>query len=155
MARKGKTPSESETLKTEVVCPDDSNPLGILLGGRLIEWMDMAAAVTAQLHSGMICLTVSIDKVKFLNSARVGDIVLVRSKIHRSFNTSMEIGLEANVKNIIDGTNVPICKALFYFVISGKEGKNNFLPEVVPETDDEIHKYNEALKNRSNNEYDS
>lgn len=149
MKQKGKTPSESETIKTEVVCPDDSNPLGILLGGRLVEWMDMAAAVTAQLHAGRVCVTVSIDKVKFLNSARVGDIVLIRSKVNRAFNTSMEIGLQAFIKNIDTGENVPVCRALFYFVAISTDGKNFPLPPVIPESDEEIQRFEQALKNRN------
>ena len=62
---KYKTPTASETIKTEVVCPNDTNPMGILQGGRLVEWMDIAAAVCAQTHAEKICVTASIDKVDF------------------------------------------------------------------------------------------
>ena len=148
MDHSGKSPSESETIRTEVVCPDDSNPLGILLGGRLVEWMDVAAAVTAQLHSGKVCVTASIDKVKFIHSAKVGDIIIIKAKIHRAFNTSMEIGLDAYVKEISTGDMKAVCRAHFYFVAISTGGEKSIVPPVVPVSEDEREKFENALKNR-------
>ena len=85
----------SKTIKTEVVCPNDTNPMGILQGGRLVQWMDIAAAVCAQTHSGKICVTASIDTVSFKRPAYVGEIVTIEARITRAFTTSMEIMVSA------------------------------------------------------------
>jgi acyl-CoA hydrolase len=96
-----KTPKESETIMTEVVCPNDTNPMGILQGGRLVQWMDIASAVCAQNHAEHICVTVSIDKVKFKLPAKAGDIITIKARITRSFNSSMEIFVQAWTKKIL------------------------------------------------------
>jgi acyl-CoA hydrolase len=93
--KKERSPNYSKTTKTEVVCPNDTNPMGILQGGRLVQWMDIAAAVCAQTHSGKICVTVSIDTVSFIRPAYVGDILTIEAKITRAFTTSMEIMVSA------------------------------------------------------------
>jgi acyl-CoA hydrolase len=93
-----KTPSDSETIKTEVICPNDTNPMGILLGGRLVEWMDIAAAVCAQIHAGKICVTACINRVDFTAVAKVGDII---TRITRAFKTSMEIFVFAFAKTVL------------------------------------------------------
>lgn len=91
MKQKIKTPKHSETIMTEVVCPNDTNPMGILQGGRLVQWMDIASAVCTQNHAEHICVTASIDSVKFKSPAKVGDIITIKARITRSFNSSMEI----------------------------------------------------------------
>ena len=106
-----KTPSYSETIKTEVVCPNDTNPMGILQGGRLVQWMDIAAAVSAQTHADGICVTASIDNVKFYHSAKVGDILTIRARVTRAFNTSMEIMVEAFVRDVYHNNPKPLSLA--------------------------------------------
>ena len=83
-----KNVADSETIKTEVVCPNDANPMGLLQGGRLVEWMDIGAAVCAQTHSGKICVTASINQVDFNAAAKVGDIITIYARITRAFTTS-------------------------------------------------------------------
>ncbi len=90
-----KTPAESRITKTEVVCLNDTNPMGMLKGGWLVEWMDVTAAVCAQTHAGNICVTASINQVDFNTSARVGDIIKINAKITRAFATSMEVLVQA------------------------------------------------------------
>lgn len=93
--KKQKTPKESETIMTEVVCPNDTNPMGILQGGKLVQWMDIASAVCAQNHAEHICVTASIDSVKFKTPAKVGDIITIQAKMTRAFSSSMEIFVQA------------------------------------------------------------
>lgn len=92
---KTKSPSASATIKTEVVCPNDTNPMGMLQGGQLVYWMDIAAAVCAQVHSEKICVTASIDSMNFRAPAKVGDIITIQAKITRAFISSMEIQVRA------------------------------------------------------------
>ncbi len=118
-----KTTSFSETIKTEVVCPNDTNPMGILQGGRLVQWMDIAAAVCAQTHADGICVTASIDTVHFFHSAKVGDILTIKAKITRAFNTSMEIMVEASVRDVFGNEPQPLSLAYFTFVAIDKDAK--------------------------------
>src|ERR1019366_1029322 len=98
---KNKRPAASLTIKTEVVCPNDTNPMGILQGGRLVQWMDIAAAVCAQTHAEKICVTASINQVDFNAPAKVGDIITIRASLTRAFNSSMEIFVESFAKNVL------------------------------------------------------
>ncbi len=145
---KHKTPSESETIRTEVVCPNDTNPMGILKGGQLVQWMDMAAAISAQMHAEKICVTASIDRVNFKLPAKLGDIVNVQAKITRAFTSSMEIFVQAFVVNIRTQKQILLCEAWFTFVALDENAKPTSVPEVKAETKEEIKQYNSALQRR-------
>lgn len=145
---KAKSPQSSSTTKTEVVCSNHTNPIGLLLGGHLVEWMDIAAAVCAQRHAGQICVTVSINTVNFKSSARVGDIVQVVAVITRAFNSSMEILVEATATNVISGNTYKISSAYFTFVALDDHGKVTTVPPVAPKSSTEKLLYEGALKRR-------
>ena len=141
-------PSYSKTLKTEVVCPNDTNPMGILQGGRLVAWMDIAAAVTAQTHSGKICVTVSIKNVDFKAAAKLGDIITIISKITRAFTTSMEIFVQAFSRKVVDGKKYIISEAYFTFVALDDMGKATQVIAVKPVSRDGKMQYEAALKRK-------
>lgn len=145
---KAKAPSCSETFKTEVVCPNDTNPMGLLQGGRLVGWMDIAAAVCAQTHAGKICVTASIYKVGFKQGAKVGDIIYINAKITRAFKASMEIFVNAYAKKVLEDRKYLISDAYFSFVALDKKGKATSVPEVLPESHTEKEQYDAALKRR-------
>jgi acyl-CoA hydrolase len=134
---------------TEVVCPNDANPMGFLLGGRLVHWMDIASAVSAQNHSGRICVTASIDSVKFKLPAKIGDIITIKAKITRAFNSSMEIHVQAWAKKIISKSAYLINEAYFTFVAIDDKGKAIAIPTVKPITAVEKKQYAMAGKRRS------
>lgn len=148
-----KTPSSSAVIKTEVVFPNDTNPLSILLGGRLVEWMDVAAAVCAQNHAGKICVTASIDKVSFHHPARVGDVVFIRAAITRAFTTSMEIMVEASAKNVFEEERKLISRAFFTFVALNEQAKATAVPPVQPETKEEEQMFESAFTRKQNKDY--
>ena len=143
-----KKPSDSETIKTEVVCPNDTNPMGILQGGRLVEWMDIAAAVCAQTHAGKICVTASINHVDFNEAAKIGDIITINAKITRAFTTSMEIFVQAFARNVLEGKKYLISEAYFTFVALDENGNKSRVFSVSPGTKDEEDKYKNALLRR-------
>lgn len=145
---KTKSPSDSETIKTEVVCPNDTNPMGMLLGGRLVQWMDIAAAVCAQNHAEKICVTASIDSVNFKNSARVGDIITIKAKITRAFETSMEIFVETRAKNVLSQESYLINEAYFTFVALDDQAHATAVCAVKPKTKIEIGHYKNAMKRK-------
>ncbi len=141
---KAKTPSHSKTIKTEVVCPNDTNPVGILQGGRLVQWMDIAAAVSAQTHAGKICVTASIDKVSFENPAFVGDIITIEAKLTRAFSRSMEIFVSAWSSNIRRPKHLLISKSYFTFVALDDNGSPTSVPQVNPVSKEDIELFNSA-----------
>ena len=142
---KPRTPSYSETIKTEIVCPNDTNPVGILMGGRLVEWMDVAAAVCAQVHTEQVCVTAMINKVAFRKPAKIGDVITIKASITRAFRTSMEIKVTAAARNYLSGNQYDVSDAYFTFVALNNEGKTTEVPAVLPETDSELNEYEQAL----------
>lgn len=144
-----KTPGESMAIKMEVVCPNDTNPLGILQGGKMVQWMDLACAICAQNHAGFICVTASIDSVSFKTPAKNGDIVTIQCKVTKVFTTSMEIHAVAWKKNVNIKENVIINEAFFTFVAIDDNGKPMTIPPITPVTDEEKAAFKEAGKRRA------
>ena len=143
-----KRPSASETIKTEVVCPNDTNPMGFLQGGKLVEWMDIAAAVCAQTHAGKICVTASINHVDFNAAAKVGDIITVCARITRAFNSSMEIFVQSFARKVLEGKKYLISEAFFTFVALDDNGNATTVIAVKPVTAAEKVRYDAALLRR-------
>ena len=143
-----KSPASSLTIKTEVVCPNDTNPMGILQGGRLVEWMDIAAAVCAQTHAAKICVTAAIDHVDFNEAAKIGDIITVSAKITRAFHTSMEIFVQSFARNVLAGKKYLISEAYFTFVALDEHSKAAKVIEVKPVSLLEKKQFNAALVRR-------
>lgn len=148
---KSKPVSFSETIKTEVVLPNDTNPMGILQGGQLVQWMDIAAAVTAQTHAEGICVTASIDTVRFYNAAKIGDILTIKAKITRAFNTSMEIMVEASVRQVLDNTPRPLGLAYFTFVAIDEQAQKRPVPPVAIHSEEDKRNHKEAGERRAKN----
>lgn len=145
-----KNPSDSEIIKTEVVCPNDANPMGILQGGRLVEWMDIGAAVCAQTHSGKICVTASINHVDFNAAAKVGDIISICAKITRAFNSSMEIFVQSYARKVLVGKKYLISEAYFSFVALDENGKASPVIALKPVSASEKKQYKAALLRKDN-----
>jgi len=139
---------ESKSEMTQIVLPNDTNPLNALLGGTMMHWIDMAAALAAHRHSHQFALTASIDHLDFLVPVRVGEIVVLRSSVNRAFKTSMEIGVRVSVENYIAGQSRHVSSAYLTFVAVDAKGTRLRVPPVIPETDDERRRYEDALRRR-------
>lgn len=146
--KKTKSPKASETTVTEVVCPNDTNPMGILQGGRLVQWMDIASAVCAQNHAEHICVTASIDSVKFKTPAKVGDIITIKAKMTRAFKSSMEIFVQAWAKKILSQKAYLINEAYFTFVAIDDYGNPCEITSIKPTTEQEKKQYADADKRK-------
>jgi acyl-CoA hydrolase len=133
---------------TEIVLPNDANPLNALLGGRLMHWIDMAAAMAAHRHSRQYVVTASIDHLDFLVPVRVGDIVILRSSVNRVFNTSMEVGVKVWVENYHTESNQHVSSAYLTFVAVDATGRRLPVAPVIPETEEEKRRYEDALRRR-------
>src|SRR5467141_2963436 len=132
---------DSQSEMAEIVLPNDANPLGALLGGRLMHWIDLAGAMAAHRHSRSYAVTASIDHMDFLVPVRVGDLVILRSSVNRVFRTSMEIGVKAWVENFLADSCRHVSSAYLTFVAVDKEGKHAAVPPVIPETDEQKRRY--------------
>jgi len=138
--------SQSELI--EFVLPNDANPLGSLLGGRLMHWMDLAGALAAHRHSRNYVVTASIDHLDFLVPVQVGDLIILRSSVNRAFRTSMEVGVKVWVENYIAGTRRHVSSAYLTFVAVDRHGRHMPVPEVIPETEEQKRRYEDARRRR-------
>src|SRR3989337_3977457 len=91
MVKKKKFPRESFTTMTELVLPNDTNTLNNLMGGRMMHWLDIVSAISAQKHSNRIVVTASVDNVSFKNSIKLGNVISLAAQLTRAFNSSMEV----------------------------------------------------------------
>src|SRR5258706_8762834 len=139
---------DSKSEMTEIVLPNDANPLNTLLGGRLMHWIDLAAAMAAHRHSRQYAVTASIDHLDFLVPVRVGDIVILRSSVNRVYHTSMEVGVKVWVENYHTESNQHVSSAYLTFVAVDATGRHLPVAPVVPETDEEKRRYEDALRRR-------
>ena len=144
----GRPVHESQSEMAEVVLPNDANPLGSLLGGRLMHFIDLAGAMAAHRHSRSYVVTASMDHIDFLAPVHVGDLLILRSSVNRAFRTSMEVGVKCFVENYIAGTTRHIASAFLTFVAVDRSGKRLPVPPVIPETDEEKRRYEDALRRR-------
>lgn len=142
--------SDSQIIMTELVLPNHTNQLGNLLGGQLMHWIDICAALSAAKHNNRICVTASVDKVDFHHPIKLGDAVTLVATINRVFNTSMEVGVKVYAQNFREGTKIHSNSAYLTFVSVDNEGKPVKATEAIPETDEEKRRYEEALTRRDN-----
>lgn len=148
MKIKSRPVSFSETIMTEVVFPNDTNPLGFLRGGNMMHWMDIASAVCAQTHANMVAVTIAVDKLIFKTPVELGNVVTIKAKITRSFKSSMEIYVEVWARKI-PGTGSYLSNTAYYtFVALDKKARPAEVPEVIPKTAEEKRQYAGALKRR-------
>jgi len=128
----------------EIVLPNDANPLGALLGGRLMHWIDMAGALAAHRHSRNYVVTASIDHLDFDTPVHVGDIVILRSSVNRVFSTSMEVGVKAWVENYLSDESRLVSSAYLTFVAVDAAGRHLKVAPVIPETEVQKRRYQDA-----------
>lgn len=147
MAKK-KIASASKVTMTELVLPNDTNTLDNLMGGRLMHWMDICAAIAAQKHSNRIVVTASVDNISFGKPISLGDVVTLEAQVTRSFNSSMEVYISAKSENIPGGKSEITNRAFFTFVAVDQSGRPIDVPEVTPETEEEKELYAGALRRR-------
>lgn len=139
---------DSVTIMTEMVLPNDTNTLRNLMGGRLMHWMDIVAAIAAQKHSNRIVVTASADNISFKEPINLGNVVTLRSQVTRAFNSSMEVFIEVTAEDIPASKKIMTHRAFFTFVAVDQNGKPIEIPQVVPETAEEIELYEGALRRR-------
>lgn len=144
----GKKVSESRTVMTEMIMPNDTNPIHNLMGGNLMRWMDIAAGICAGRHCESYVVTVSVDQVSFEKPIPLGDVITIVCLVTRAFTTSVEIFVEVFSSDIM-GKNTRKCNdAYFTFVAVNEEKRPVPVPPVLPLTAEEQKRFDEAQRRR-------
>jgi acyl-CoA hydrolase len=143
-----KKPQDSYTIMNELVLPNDTNVLGNLMGGKLMHWMDIAAALAAMRHCNCAVVTASVDNISFKNPVKLGNIVTLEAKVTRAFNSSMEVYLKVTGEDTLTQFKYLSNEAYLTFVALDPNGRPRPVSEVIPETEEEQKFFDGALRRR-------
>lgn len=140
--------AESLVIMTELVLPNDTNTFGNLMGGRLMYWMDIAAALSAMKHCGAPVVTASVDNISFEAPIKLGNVVHIEAKISRAFNTSMEVHMKVWGEDVLHQYKYKSNEAYYTFVALDPNGKPRQVPSMTPDTEEELKLFEGALRRR-------
>jgi acyl-CoA hydrolase len=140
--------SESHSETTQAILPGDSNALGTLFGGKLMQYIDLVGAMAAVRHSRSYVVTASMDHLDFVAPVRIGELLILKASVNRAFKTSMEVGVRAMVEDVGAGTLRHVSSAYLTFVAITKDGQRVEVPQVIPETEHQKRRYEDALRRR-------
>jgi acyl-CoA hydrolase len=145
---KAKTAKESLTTQTQIVMPNDTNTLGNLFGGRLLQWMDVVASIAAHRHCKRVVVTASVNNVAFQNPINHASIITLESKVSRAFTSSMEVFIDVWVEDHVTGKKTKSNEAIYTFVAVDQNGSPLPVPQLIPETDEEKKRFDGALRRK-------
>ena len=141
--------AESRTVMTELVMPNDTNPLGDLMGGNLMRWMDIAGGICAAKHCGAHVVTASVDHVSFKRPIKMGDVVTINACVTKAFNTSLEIYIQVRTGRVIESETVVANSAFMTFVAMDRATHTPIpIPKVEPITEKEKRLFEGAQRRR-------
>ncbi len=140
--------AESLTIMTELVLPNDTNIFGNLMGGRLMYWMDIAAAMSAHRHCNAPVVTASVDNISFETPIKLGNVVHIEAKLTRSFNSSMEVHMKVWGEDLTQQYKYKSNEAYYTFVALDPNRKPRTVPQLIPETEEEKKLFDGALRRR-------
>jgi acyl-CoA hydrolase len=140
--------SASQSERSEIIFPADTNALGALFGGRLMQFMDLVGAMAASRHARSFTVTASMDHLDFVAPVKVGDLLILKSSVNRAFRTSMEIGVKAMVEDVREQRLRHVSSAYLTFVAVDSSGHRIEVPHVIPETAHQIRRYEDAGRRR-------
>lgn len=133
----GKTPSESATEMTQVVLPNDANPLGYVLGGTVMHLVDIAGAIASYRHTRRQVVTASVDDLQFLHPIKVGDLIILKARVTCAFTTSLEVEVEVFSEETLTGTRLLTSRAFLTFVAIDQDGARVRVPPLLPQNEEE------------------
>jgi acyl-CoA hydrolase len=144
MALTPKRWQDSATETVQVVLPNDSNPLGYILGGTVMHMMDITGAIACHRHTNRLALTASVDSVDFLHPIKIGDIIILKSRVTCTFNTSLEVEVEVFSESITKGERKLTSHAYLTFVSLDENGKPTAVPPLAVETPEDEERCRQA-----------
>src|ERR1700756_912117 len=139
---------DSQSEMAEIVLPNDANPLGALLGGRLMHWIDLAGGMAAQRHARTYVVTATVDHIDFPLPVHVGPLVILRSSVNRVFRTSMEVGVKVWVENYLEDNCQHVASAHLTFVAVDGKGSRVPVCQVIPENEEQQRRFEDAGRRR-------
>jgi acyl-CoA hydrolase len=145
----GRFVRESVSEYSEFALTTDANTFGNLLGGKVMHLVDLAGALAAVRHARCQVVTASVDQMTFLHPVRMGELIILRSSVNRVFRTSLEVGVRVEVENLVTGERRHTSSAYLTFVAVDTQGRRVPVPPVIPETDDEKRRFEEAQTRRA------
>lgn len=147
--KQGKPVRNSVVERVEMVLPNDANPLGNMLGGRVMHLIDITAAIAAQRHSRSNVVTASMDELDFHYPIKVGSLIVLKASVNYTGRTSMEVGVKVFSENTLTGEQRHTSSAYLTFVALGADGRPALIAPVIPETEEEKRRFEEARNRRS------
>jgi acyl-CoA hydrolase len=145
---KSKTAQDTYTVNTEIVLPNDTNTLGNLMGGRLLHWMDMVAAISSHRHCKRVVVTASVNNVAFTQPIKLASIMTLEAKVSRAFSSSMEVFIDVWVEDPVTSVRTKCNEAIYTFVAVDQNGSPLPVPQLIPETEEEKARYDGALRRK-------
>jgi len=139
--------STAETV--QVVLPNDSNPLGFILGGTVMHLIDITGAIACHRHTNTLALTAGVDGLEFIHPIKVGDLIILKSRVTCVFSTSLEVEVEVFSEEIETGTRKLTSRAYLTFVSIDKNGKAQKVPPLLAETPDDEERVRQAHERRA------
>src|SRR5258708_5918243 len=143
-----RTVAESQSERSEIIFPADANALGNLFGGRLMQYIDLVGAMAASRHARAICITASMDHLDFVAPVHVGNLLILKASVNRAFRTSMEVGVKAMVEDVREQKLRHVSSAYLTYVAVDQEGNRLVVPRVVPETEHQRRRFEDAGRRR-------
>lgn len=145
---RARPPSASAVETTHLVLPPDTNALGSTFGGRIMQWMDIAAGIAANRHCGYTAVTAAVDDLHFARPIRLGDVVVIKARVNHAGTTSMEVGVRVEREITRTGSREHCLTGYFLFVAVDDHGKKQEVPAIEPETDDDQRRFQNAIRRR-------
>lgn len=145
---KPKFASESLSITTKLVLPNETNTLGNLFGGELLAWMDLIASVSAHRHCKRVVVTAAVNNVSFQKPIAHASIVTLEAKVSRSFTSSMEVFVDVYVEDQVTGVREKCNEAIYTFVAVDQNGGPIQVPEIIPQTEEEKTRFDGALRRK-------
>ena len=143
-----RTVAESQSERSEIIFPADSNALGNLFGGRLMQYIDLVGAMAASRHARAITVTASMDHLDFVAPVQVGDLLILKASVNRAFRTSMEIGVKAMVEDVREQRFRHVSSAYLTYVAVDHQGRGLVVPQLIPETEHQKRRFEDAGRRR-------
>lgn len=145
---KPKPVKDSQVVMTQLVLPSHTNSLDSIFGGIMMSWIDIAAAIAAQRHSGREVVTASIDRLNFIAPVYKGWVVNLKASVNFVSKTSMEVGVRVDAENPRTGDHFHTASAYLTFVALGSNGKPTVVPELILETEGDNRRFQEGKRRR-------
>lgn len=148
MAPAAKRWQESASETAQVVLPNDSNPLGYILGGTVMHMIDITGAIACHRHTNSLALTAGVDSLDFLHPIKVGDIIILKSRVTAAFRTSVEVEVEVFSESVTSGERKLTSRAFLTFVALDDHGVATAVPPLLLETPEDEERSRQAHQRR-------